>query len=374
MSVMQSSGKVLVAAGGTGGHVFPALAVCEVLAKKNVPVVWVGTASGLESRVVPEAGIPMHLIDVVGWRGKHLLNRLKAPFLMLAACLSVMRLVRRENIAVILGMGGFVSAAAGFAAVMLRKPLLLQEQNAVAGSTNSWLAPFAKKIFTGFPSVLRGNKRSVFTGNPIREQFLRSAEKSERVFPQPGECIRILVAGGSLGARPINELMPEAVVRLSREFGGDQQISIIHQAGKLDYKSVQDSYESICEEAANVEVKVLPFIDDMANEMSRAHLMIARAGALSVSEALLMRLPSILIPLPHAIDDHQTANAKILADAGAADLQPQAKLTAEKLAIAVVSIMNDRSRWEQMARATEELAQPKAASIVANACIEFAHV
>lgn len=373
LNTSSSKAKVLVAAGGTGGHVFPALAVCEELSQRNVSTIWVGTAAGLESRVVPEANIPMHLIDVVGWRGKSLFARIKAPFLMMAACLSVMRLVRKENIAVILGMGGFVSAAAGVVAVLLRKPLILQEQNAVVGSTNRWLSSFASQIFTGFPEIFSGNKKAFFSGNPIRKEFLSFAEKSQRVFPQPGESLRLLVVGGSLGARPINQLMPETVLFLHERLNPGQSLSIVHQTGRADYESVKRQYDQCFAEISQerVNVRVEAFIDDMAVEMSSAHMLIARAGALSVSEALLMGLPSVLIPLPHAIDDHQTANAKVLADAGAAILLPQKELSAEILASSVSDILSQSNLWQQMVASTKQLARPEAAVSVANACIEY---
>lgn len=363
--------KVLIAAGGTGGHVFPALAVCEALSAKNISIVWVGTAAGLESRVVPDAGIPMHLIDVVGWRGKNLLHRLKAPFLMLVAVFSVIAMLRREKIAVVLGLGGFVSAAAGIAAIVSRKPLLLQEQNAVMGTANRYLSPFAKKIFTGFSSIAKAGSKTEFTGNPLRSSFILKTSELNRLPPSPEQRLKILVVGGSLGARPLNELLPESIADFASDLGRGWSLQVVHQAGAAESELVSSRYEKIVGSLPQVEVTVCPFIEDMAGEMERAHLMIARSGALSVSEALVMGLPTIFIPLPHAIDDHQTANAKALVVSGAAKLLPQSGVNAKILAAAIADCVLNSKKWSAMSHAAFSLAKIDAAEVIASACSEY---
>lgn len=363
--------KVLIAAGGTGGHVFPALAVCEALNAKNVSVIWVGTAVGLESRVVPDAGIPMHLIDVIGWRGKNLLHRLKAPFLMLAAVFSVVAMLRREKITVVLGLGGFVSAAAGFAAIVSRKPLLLQEQNAVMGTANRCLSPFAKRIFTGFSSITSAGSKRVFTGNPLRSSFISKTNELNRLPPSSEQQLKILVVGGSLGARPLNELLPQSIAEFASSLGEGWSLQVLHQSGAAESEIVSSRYEKIVGSMPQVEVTVCPFIDDMASEMSCAHLMIARSGALSVSEALSMGLPTIFVPLPHAIDDHQTANAKEPVASGAAALLPQSEINAKILAAAISDCVLNSKTWTAMSREAFSLAKTDAAEVIANACLEY---
>ncbi len=371
--VNDDKAKVLVAAGGTGGHVFPALAVCEVLQQAHVPVVWVGTAAGLESKVVPEAGIPMHLIDVVGWRGKPLIGRLKAPFLILSACFSLIKLMRKERIAVVLGLGGFVSAAAGITAALMRRPLLIQEQNAVMGSTNRLLRPFAKKIFAGFPAAAGSNRKAIFSGNPVRRSFVGDAVKN-RQYPHKGQSLRLLIVGGSLGARPLNNLLPKALMLFCQSLPDGQRLEVVHQTGKYDYDAVNQAYLSINNNASKFDITVTPFISDVAGEMEKAHLMIGRAGALSVSECLVMGLPAILVPLPHAIDDHQTANAQVSVDKGAAIMIQQADLNEQVMASAIERCVLNKDYWLSMSAAAQALARPDAANVVAKACIEYANV
>lgn len=375
---------VMIAAGGTGGHVFPAMAVCEELVESGVPIIWVGTKKGIESRIVPAKGIPLAFIDVQGFRGKSLLQKIKVPFDLSRSLFVVGQLIAEHRVAVVLGLGGYVSAAVGIAALVKRKPLIIQEQNAVAGSSNRLLSRFAKKIFCGFPGVFEERGNAIFSGNPVRKSIVAAAKKKSSMQDcdqQNAMQCRILVIGGSLGARPINQTLPAALAVLCNEMNTQAQshdrhfdISVRHQTGRGHLENTQARYQEQSALSSNViDVETVEFIDDMDDALSSCDLVIARAGALSISELLIMGLPSILIPLPHAIDDHQALNAQYVADRGAAKLLPQSEMNANSLSELLIELLMEPARLKDMSVVASALAKPSAAAVIADTCREYCH-
>lgn len=357
--------RVLIAAGGTGGHVFPGLAVAEQLQKQGIGIVWVGTASGIEARVVTANDIPVEFINVVGVRGKSLVFWLKAPFLMLSAILAVIQIIRQYQVAVVLGMGGYVSVAAGVAGVVMRKPLVLQEQNAIPGTANKFLAPFARRIFTGFEGVFPKQKNAQWSGNPLRRAFVENIDNAAAKDP---DRIRILVVGGSLGAHVLNTTVPQAIARLSGSAISLTTIDVVHQTGRSDVEQVRQDYHR-----QGVKADVQAFIEDMPGAYRNADIVIARAGALTTSEVCAVGIAAIFIPYPYAIDDHQTANASTLVKAGAARLIPQQDLSAVTLADELSGMLANRNALAEMGVRARNLARPDAADIVASACGSLMH-
>lgn len=353
---------VLIMAGGTGGHVYPALAVAEELRKRGYRIEWVGTARGLEQRVVPAAGIRLHHLAVRGVRGKGLLDRLRGMVALAVASLQALWLVLRRWPACVVGMGGYVAGPAGVAAWLLRRPLLIHEQNAVAGTTNRMLAPLATRVVAGFPAAFDTGVEFQVLGNPVRADLVTAAANAEYDFAAQ-RPLHLLVLGGSLGAQPINDAVPAAVALLEAD---QVQLEVWHQAGDAHAAQVQAAYP-----AAASGRKVVPFIEDMAAAYAWADLVICRAGALTVSELAVMGRPSILVPLPHAIDDHQTANAHSLADGGGAILLRQADMTPQGLARAVRSYVEFPERLRVMATASRAAAAPGATAAVADCCEEL---
>jgi UDP-N-acetylglucosamine--N-acetylmuramyl-(pentapeptide) pyrophosphoryl-undecaprenol N-acetylglucosamine transferase len=347
----------MIMAGGTGGHVFPGLAVAEALTAENFAVVWLGTRQGIEARVVPEHGIAMHWISITGVRGKHLSKWITAPFKIAFAILQALLAFKRCRPAVVLGMGGFVAGPGGIAAWLARKPLLIHEQNAVAGTTNRLLARFAQRIFTGFPaSFPRASAETI--GNPVRESIAKLGVKRSLDFSDRG--VRLLVLGGSQGAQILNRLVPEALARLDPA----ARPAVRHQAGKSSDLAL--AAYSRC----GVEAAVESFIDDMAEAYAWADIVIARSGALTVSELAAAGLGAILVPLPHAIDDHQAKNAEQFAAAGAGVVLHEAGLDASALAAVLVEHLSSPDKLRAMSRAALMQAKPNAARDLARACIE----
>ncbi|MFV8835923.1 undecaprenyldiphospho-muramoylpentapeptide beta-N-acetylglucosaminyltransferase [Aquisalimonas sp.] len=351
---------VLIMAGGTGGHVFPALAVADALRARGVPVIWLGTRKGLESRVVPEAGLVLEWLTVQGLRGNGALGWVLAPVRVLRAVLQAARVVRRHRPRAVLGMGGYVAGPGGLAAWLLRCPLIIHEQNAVAGMTNRLLARLARRVLAGFPGAFAGDRAEV-TGNPVRGAILRLPPPEER--PQGREPWRLLVVGGSLGAKVLNEVVPQALALMPES----ERPVVVHQAGEVTGELARSEYAGL-----GVSAEVTPFIADMATAYGEADLVVCRAGALTVSELSIAGVASVLVPLPHAVDDHQTANAMQLAECGAAELMPQSELTAERLAAFFRSVAQDRARLIDMGQAARGLARPDAAETVAERCLEVA--
>ena len=355
---------VLIMAGGTGGHVFPALAVARELSAQGVSVFWLGTQRGLEARVVPAAGYPLETIHVSGLRGKGVMRMLLAPVMLGIAVVQALAIQLRLRPHAVLGMGGFASGPGGLVAWLLRRPLLVHEQNSVAGMTNRLLAPLARTVMEAFPGSLPANRHPIHTGNPVRSEISQLAEPSERFASRSG-ALRVLVIGGSLGASALNAVVPDAVGQLP----ADRQPVLHHQTGARDEENVRAAYA-----AAGVEAQVEAFIEDMAAAYAWADLVVCRSGALTVAELAVVGVASVLVPFPHATDDHQTSNAKYLADAGAAILVPQDVMQPEKLKELLEDFYQQRELLEEMACRARELALPDAARRVASLCLQAAGV
>jgi UDP-N-acetylglucosamine--N-acetylmuramyl-(pentapeptide) pyrophosphoryl-undecaprenol N-acetylglucosamine transferase len=348
---------VLIMAGGTGGHVFPALAVAEVLRARSCRVVWLGTRRGIEARLVPAAGIPVEWVRVAGLRGKSLASWLGAPFRLLRALMDAHAAVRRCRPDVVLGLGGFVSGPGGLVARVLGRPLVIHEQNAVAGFTNRILARLADTVAEAFPGSFPAGVGAVVVGNPVRREIeaLPARARAPRARP------RLLVFGGSQGAVALNRLLPAALALL----GASERPEVLHQTGVGRRDEVAAAYA-----AAGVAADVREFIDDMAAAYGWADLAVCRSGALTVAELAAAGLPGVLVPFPAAVDDHQTANARFLASRGAAMLLAEATLTAERLAEALRPLLaSDPSRREAMAAAARAAARPGAAERLADLCL-----
>jgi len=365
MAAQQS--LVLMMAGGTGGHVYPALAVATELMGRGYRVEWVGTERGLEHRVVPAAGITLHCLPVRGVRGKSVLHKLLGLLLLVLASLQALWLVFRLAPSCVVGMGGYVAGPAGVAAWLLRKPLLIHEQNAVAGTTNRMLAPLATRVVAGFPGAFATDIDYTVLGNPLRRELVAAGAANH--YDYTGQRpLRLLVLGGSLGARPINTVLPGAVRLLAQDRA--TQMEVWHQAGDAHADVVRDSYAELLGHG----VKVSPFIEDMAEAYAWADLVLCRAGALTVAELAIMGRPAVLVPLPQAIDDHQSANARSLAERGAAVLLRQDAMTEQSLAGALGSYMAEPQRLVTMAAAALAAATPDAAQRVSDCCEELIHV
>lgn len=350
---------VLVMAGGTGGHVFPGLAVAQALAGRGESVEWLGTRRGIEARVVPDAGIPVHWINIGGLRGKGPLTRLVAPFRLawaLTQALAVMLTLRPR---VVLGMGGFVTGPGGIAAWLTRRPLVIHEQNAVAGMTNRLLARFARCVLEAFPGSFPDDVVARSVGNPVRPEIAALAPPTERLYARQG-APRLLVVGGSLGALTLNRLVPAALSRLPAE----ARPEVWHQAGERTLDVAESAYSE-----ARVEARVTPFIDAMDEAYAWADLVVCRAGALTISELAAAGVPALLVPLPSAVDDHQTRNAGFLVNAGAAVLFPERDTDAGALASALGSLLSDRERLVDMAMRARAAARPESLESIAETCL-----
>ncbi|TWC32093.1 UDP-N-acetylglucosamine-N-acetylmuramylpentapeptide N-acetylglucosamine transferase [Pseudomonas sp. SJZ079] len=352
-------GNVLIMAGGTGGHVFPALACAREFQARGYRVHWLGTPRGIENELVPAAGLPLHLIDVSGLRGKGKLSLLKAPLQLLKALFQARRVVRELQPICVLGMGGYVTGPGGLAARLSGAPLIIHEQNAVAGTANRSLVPFASRVCEAFPNTFRASAKRRTTGNPVREELFLETPRDSLLNRRP----RLLVLGGSLGAEPLNKLLPEALAGLPAELRPE----VFHQAGKQHDAITGERYRAV-----GVEAQVVPFIKDMARAYAWADLVVCRAGALTVSELAAAGLPSFLVPLPHAIDDHQTQNAGYLASEGAAVLLPQGTTDAATLAAQLTEVLMHVERLNEMASTARRLAKPDATRNVVEICLEVA--
>ncbi len=348
------SRPVLIAAGGTGGHVFPALAVADVLRAGAVPVVWMGTRSGLEARAVPAAGIDIEWLEVGGLRGKDWSTRLKAPFVLSHACWQAWRILRRHRPRVLLGMGGFVAGPGGLMAWLLRCPLVIHEQNAVAGLTNRLLARLAACVLEAVPGTFPPRIGARHVGNPVRAEIAALAHPRERFAGRSGPP-RLLVLGGSQGARALNERLPAALAALP----GAQRPRVRHQCGERHLDATRAAYA-----AAGIDADVHAFIDDMAAAYGWADLVIGRAGAMSVAELAAAGVGALLVPYPHAVDDHQRANARWLEQAGAAVVIPESELGQERLVRELDALLGDREGLARRAMQARGLARPEAAQDV----------
>ena len=356
--------RFLIMAGGTGGHVFPALATARRLQELGHDVQWLGSAGGMEERLIADTDIPLSVISVSGLRGKGRLTLLLAPFRLVRALWQSLQVMTKVKPDCVIGMGGFVTGPGGLSAWLTRRPLLVHEQNAIAGMTNRILARFAKTVMEAFPGSFGNGVITRCTGNPVRSDVAAIPAPDERLADRSGK-IRILVVGGSLGAQAINEKMPAAIARLPAE----RRPQIRHQCGERNHEAALAAYER-----AGVEASVEPFIKDMAEAYAWADLVVCRAGALTISELCAAGVGAVLVPFPHAVDDHQTHNADYMVKAGAALLMPQHKLTDELLAEALEDLLGSREHIIDMARAARTLARPDATERVVNYCLEAAHV
>lgn len=348
---------LMVMAGGTGGHIFPGIAVAEVLRAKGWHVVWMGNPDGMEARIVAGRGYDTAWVRFGALRGKGLVRKLLLPVNLLSGFWQALRELRRARPDVVLGMGGYITFPGGMMAALLGRPLVLHEQNSVAGLANRVLARVADRVLTGFPDVLNNGG---WVGNPVRAEIAGVAPPAERFAGREGP-LRILVVGGSLGAAALNEAVPAALGRMPAE----QRPLVVHQAGEKQIDGLRTAYAR-----ARVKGDLRPFIDDMASAYAEADLVICRAGALTVAELAAVGVASLLVPFPHAVDDHQTGNARFLAERDGAYLLPQTELNAERLAGILASI--DRPRLLQMAEHARALARPLAAAEVARVCEELA--
>jgi UDP-N-acetylglucosamine--N-acetylmuramyl-(pentapeptide) pyrophosphoryl-undecaprenol N-acetylglucosamine transferase len=347
--------RIVIMAGGTGGHIFPALAVAQFLQNQGWQVSWLGTKAGLESRVIPENGIEIDWLSVSGVRGKGIFSKVTAIFKLAKSCAEARRILKQRNPDVVLGMGGFVAAPGGLVAKMLGIPLIIHEQNCVVGTTNRLLAKIATKVLQGFPNSFAPKVEAVCTGNPLRKSFVDLVNQNNST---KNEALKILIVGGSQGAKALNEAVPDAIELLKNA------VQVRHQTGTAMQNKVAETYKKL-----NLNAEASAFIDDMAAAYSWADLIICRAGAMTVSEVAAMGIPAIFIPLPNAIDDHQTANAKYLTDAGAAILLKQSDLTTENLAQHIEKICENLPERRAI---SQTLAYLNATETVANFCISEA--
>jgi UDP-N-acetylglucosamine--N-acetylmuramyl-(pentapeptide) pyrophosphoryl-undecaprenol N-acetylglucosamine transferase len=354
------SARVLVMAGGTGGHVFPALAVAEALRARRLDVVWIGTRLGLEARIVPEAGIPIEWISIGGLRGKGLVTRLTAPLGIAFATLQALRIMLRLKPAVVLGMGGYAAGPGGIAAVLTRRPLVIHEQNAIAGTTNRILARLATRVLAAFPHAFPDGVHAEIVGNPVRSGITSMPAPDVRLAGRTGP-MRLLVLGGSQGALALNEAVPEALACLPEAMRPE----VRHQAGRTTLEIARAAYARV-----GVKAEVTEFIADMAEAYGWADLAICRAGALTVSELATAGLPAVLVPFPAAVDDHQTLNGGYLVAAGAAVLVPEKQLGPVRLARVLAGLLSDRGRLLDMARRARGAARPQALAAIERALLE----
>ena len=360
VSLTRSSRQpILLMAGGTGGHVFPALAIAQALQAQGIQVSWLGTHRGLEARVVPKAGIDIKYINISGLRGKSRLSLLIAPIKIVLAIWQTIQILRILRPAAVVGMGGFVTGPGGVAAWLLRIPLLIHEQNAIAGLTNRWLAYFACQIMEAFPNTFSPHYHAIHTGNPLRADIMALTTSVPRSMHNP---FRILIVGGSLGAQVLNETIPNALQQVA------VPITIWHQTGEAHVAAMQNAYAQ-----ALFPARVDAFIDDMAAAYAWADIVICRAGALTISELAQAGVASILIPYPYAVDDHQTYNAQFLAIQGAAILLPQTQLTVDKLANLITTLYHDSTRLQLMSTSARGCAMPMALQQVVNLVLKIAY-
>ncbi len=355
---------IVVMAGGTGGHVYPALAVADVLREKGFTIIWLGTDNSFEADIVPKAGYLMEYISITGLRGAKLINTVMMPFRLISAIYQAIKIFRRYQPASVLGMGGYVSGPGAIACQFLGIPLIIHEQNSIPGFTNRILSRFAATVLVAFPDAFRNKKNMIYTGNPIRKSITNLPEPNVRFAEHSGN-IRLLVLGGSLGAKYLNDNLPVSLSLLSK----GQQFDVWHQAGKGKHVETMEIYSK-----QNVKARVVEFIVDMDAAYLWADLIICRAGAMTVSEISNVGLASILVPYPYAVDDHQTHNAAFLVNANAAIMAQQSELSVNYLTKLLSDIIiKGRSYLLIMANNAYSLAKPDATSRVAQICMETAN-
>lgn len=366
MTSMQQR-TLMVMAGGTGGHVFPGLAVAHLMQAWGWKVVWLGNPAGMEATLVPKHGIPMEYVRFGGLRGKGLITKLMLPVNLLRACAQSLSVLRRVKPDVVLGMGGYITFPAGLMTALSGRPLVLHEQNSIAGLANKVLAKVAKRVLVAFPNAL---PHAEWTGNPIREELARTLTPKARYAQRSGP-LNLLVVGGSLGAAALNEVVPRALAMLKPE----ERPRVVHQAGAKHIDALKANYAQaglLSLEGEEADVQLVPFIDDMTSAYAKADLVICRSGAMTVAEIAAVGVAAFFVPFPFAVDDHQTTNAAFLADHGAALVVQQRELTAEGLVAWLRS--QTREMLAQMAERSRSLAKPDATEQVAQICATVAGV
>jgi UDP-N-acetylglucosamine--N-acetylmuramyl-(pentapeptide) pyrophosphoryl-undecaprenol N-acetylglucosamine transferase len=351
------SRTILIMAGGTGGHIYPGLAVADALRAQGWNIVWLGAPNSMEAELVPKHGYPVAWVNFSGVRGKGVMRLLTLPFTLLRALGQSADAIFRYRPDVVLGMGGYITLPGGLMAAILRRPLVIHEQNSIAGMSNKVLAKLSTRVLSGFPDVLKGTQ---WCGNPVRADIAAVAEPQAR-FANRGGKLNVLVVGGSLGAQALNEALPKALALMSET----ERPKVLHQTGKKHFETVQKLYDQ-----SGMQADVRAFLDDMANQYAHADVVICRAGALTIAELAAAGVASVLVPFPYAVDDHQTYNARFLSEQGAAVLLPQTELNAEKLAQLLREL--DREKLKAMAIAARGLAKPEATQSVVNVCKELA--
>ena len=364
MSVTEEN-PIMVMAGGTGGHVFPALAVAEYLRRKGEAIVWLGTRCGIESRVVPDADFAMEWLSIQGLRGKGAMAWLLAPFRLLWACWQAYRILWRLHPKAVLGMGGFVSGPGGLMAWLLRIPLIVHEQNAVTGFTNRLLGRFASQNYFAFPQIVKNPPPGECIGNPVREALLKLETPEVRLMARLHDKMNILVIGGSLGAASLNRMVPAAIARIEPAL----RPHIKHQCGYRHLPVCRQHYRD-----TGVTAEVLTFIDDMAPVYAWADLVICRAGALTVAELTTVGLGSILIPYPYAVDDHQYQNARFLEANQAARILRESELDADSLVALIKIYLQDRTALITLANHAHALAKTDATEQLAEGVLARARL
>jgi len=359
---MKSSSRgVLIMAGGTGGHIFPGLAVAEVLRQQNIPVRWLGAEGGMEARTVPEAGIDLDLVAISGLRGKGLMRWIRMPLMLLRAVWQARRILAKHRPGCAISFGGYAAAPGGIAAWTKGIPVVVHEQNRIPGLTNRLLIRFARKILQGFPGTFPGEISPIDSGNPVRNEVAAIPGPQTRLEGRTGP-VRVLVTGGSQGAQVLNLMVPAALKLLSSTI----EIDVRHQAGANRVDEARDAYAEV-----EVSAQVQPFIKDMAEAYGWADLVICRSGALTVAELAATGVASVLVPFAYAVDDHQTRNAEYLSAGNAAVILPQNSLDPQGLATALEPLLGDRNKLHSMAIAARKLALPDAAEKVVEACSEW---
>jgi len=348
---------VLIMAGGTGGHIFPGIAVAQELRARGIPVLWLGSSGGLETRLVPQAGLTLETLAIAGVRGKGVLALLGAPLRIVRAIIAAWRLLRRVRPRSALALGGFAAGPGGIAAWLARVPLVVHEQNSIPGVTNRILAHFSKMLLCGFSGAFA---RGEWVGNPVRSEIAALEAPALRLRDRSSPA-RLLVLGGSQGAQALNARVPLALAQLK------QRPQVRHQCGAKFADAARTAYAQ-----AGVEASVEPFIEDMAAAYAWADLVVCRAGALTLAELAAAGIGAVLVPFPFAVDDHQTANARAWVDAGAALLLPETEASSERLAALLGDLVDDRARLAAMAEAARTLAKPEAAKRIADVCLEVA--
>ena len=350
--------NVLMMAAGTGGHVFPALAVADEMMARGAVIHWLGTPKGMENELVAKHGHTMHHIDMQGLRGKGLVRAIKLPFMLFKAVMASKNIIKNNNIDVVIGFGGYVTAPGGLAAKLCKIPLIIHEQNAIAGMSNKNLARHADKVLQAFDGAFDSDGKKVLTvGNPVRQSIANIAPPKER-YLNDNSPLKVLVVGGSLGAMAINQAVIDMLKLVNRP------LSVQHQCGKDNHNQMLVAYSQAGIDNTKHVIELKPFIDDMAQAYSWADVVICRAGALTVTEIASVGVAAIFVPLPHAVDDHQTANARVLVDAGAAILMPQTTLTGQLLAVTLDEL--DRKHCQHMANIARSHAKYRVDATVAD--------